>query len=63
MNQRVVVGLVAAFVTLADGSPAVAQRGRGESGAEYGWLSDYRQAKELAAQTGKPIMLVFRCIP
>lgn len=28
-----------------------------------GWLTDYRQAKDAAAKTGKPIFLVFRCVP
>jgi gamma-glutamylcysteine synthetase len=46
------------------GSPALAQRGLPtQAAARYGWLADYAQAKEQAKRTGKPIMLVFRCIP
>jgi ABC-type Fe3+ transport system substrate-binding protein len=55
--------LAAALVTLA-ASPAFAQRGgRGEDGSAYGWYSDYAAAKAEAKKTGKPLMVVFRCIP
>lgn len=30
---------------------------------QFGWLTDYPAAKALAAKTGKPILLVFRCDP
>jgi hypothetical protein len=49
----------AGFLVLANS--AFAQRG--PDAARHGWLSDYRQARDQARQTGKPIMLVFRCIP
>jgi hypothetical protein len=42
------------------------RRGRGlspQGAGRFGWLSSYREAKELAGQTGKPLMLVFRCVP
>jgi hypothetical protein len=46
---------------------AEAQRGRGgaspQEAVRQGWLSDYGQARDRARQTGKPIMLVFRCVP
>jgi hypothetical protein len=47
-------------------SPALAQRGRRPSPFELGrngWLTDYRQAREAARESGKPIFLVFRCVP
>ena len=34
-----------------------------ESGDEFGWLSDYQEARHLAKKTGMPIMVVFRCFP
>ncbi len=51
-----IVGLMA--------SPALAQRGRRSfDPGRNGWLTDYRQAREAARQSGKPILLVFRCVP
>jgi len=35
---------------------------RGDA-ARYGWLSDFTQAKELARKTGKPLLVVLRCVP
>lgn len=43
-------------------SSAWAQRGRDDSAA-FGWTSDYSSAKAMAKKTGKPLMVVFRCIP
>ena len=38
--------------------------GRGQREArEYGWLTNYRAAKDEARKSGKPIMVVFRCVP
>jgi len=31
------------------------------SAAEPRWLSDYAEARKLAARTGKPLFVVFRC--
>jgi hypothetical protein len=30
---------------------------------EKGWLSDWGSAKAQAQQTGKPLMVIFRCDP
>jgi hypothetical protein len=64
--KKVWSGLVVLAVTGLTAHPALAQRGRGVSPQEVarnGWLSDYRQAKDVASKTGKPILLVFRCVP
>jgi hypothetical protein len=68
----------AAVVLLAAGVAGVAverapAQGRGgrpgfvrperETGAEHGWLNDYAEARDLARKTGKPLMVVFRCVP
>jgi len=49
------------FVT----TPVEAQPGRrGEvNAARHGWLSDYRAGREQAKKTGKPLMVVIRCVP
>lgn len=41
-----------------------AQGPRNDNAARnHGWLTNYPEALKVARQTGKPIMLVFRCIP
>jgi hypothetical protein len=43
-----------------------APRGRGSTERERagnGWFVNYSQARNAARATGKPIMLVFRCVP
>ena len=48
-------------------TPLLAQRGRDRRGdpqaARYGWLSDLEQGKVRARQSGKPLMVVLRCVP
>lgn len=39
------------------------QRRGVESGIEFGWLTDYQEALQVARTTGKPLMVVFRCFP
>lgn len=49
-------------------SSAVAQK-KGKSGggeaeaAKHGWLFSLAQGKTLAEKTGKPLMVVMRCVP
>lgn len=65
MRRWLIGGLMLTLMGLMS-SPAFAQKGRGSSAmqaARHGWLSDYRQAREVARKTGKPILLEFRCIP
>jgi hypothetical protein len=58
------VVLALAGVVLSDSS-VLAQPGRrrGESGARYGWLSSLAEGKRQVAATGKPLMVVLRCVP
>lgn len=54
------------LILLALLAPALAQAQgpRDENSArKHGWLSNYPEALKAARNTGKPIMLVFRCIP
>ena len=39
------------------------RRGRFGDASRYGWRSSYRDAKAEARKTGKPLMVVFRCVP
>ena len=44
-------------------APLLAQpRGR-EDGARFGWLSSLEEGKSQARKTGKPLMVVVRCVP
>jgi hypothetical protein len=64
--SRLPLSLIVVAVAGLTAGPVFAQPGRGPSPREVvgnGWLSDYQQAKDRALQSGKPIMLVFRCIP
>jgi hypothetical protein len=64
--KNVLIGLLASTIAALSAGPASAQRGRGLSqfeAASHGWLFDYRKAKDLARQTDKPLMVVFRCVP
>lgn len=57
--------LAAVLLPLVAPALASAQPGRrgGESGFEYGWLASYEAGLAAARRSGKPLMVVFRCIP
>jgi hypothetical protein len=55
---------ISAFALVAFLSPMIhAQPGRDGNAGRYGWLSDLRSGKEQAKKTGKPMMVVLRCVP
>ena len=66
MISRFTVCLALAFVALSD-APSMAQfRGRGRGGppaGPYGWLSSLEAGKARARDSGKPLMVVIRCVP
>jgi len=64
MRGPVVAVLALAGVVIGDAS-AWAQRGRfGEqSAARNGWLFSLSEGRRQARQTGKPLMVVLRCVP
>ncbi len=62
MAMRVVL-LALGVVALAD-APLRAQPRRGDQqAAEYGWISNLDEGKRLARTSGKPLMVVLRCVP
>ena len=63
MNSRLAVFLALGAVALADTSVLAQRRGRGEPGGRYGWLSSLAAGKAQARQSGKPLMVVVRCVP
>jgi hypothetical protein len=64
MNYRCTALTALVLTALAAGS-ALAQRTRGGDPdvARHGWLSNFEEAKLQARKTGKPLMVVLRCVP
>ena len=63
--NRGLLCLVAFGFLLAAQKPVQAQPpGRGDAvAAKYGWISDLDDGFAQAAKSGKPLMVVFRCVP
>ena len=58
------VGLIALLFAGLSVTPALAQRGRvRDDAARYGWSDDLPAAMKEAKRTGKPVVVVLRCIP
>ena len=60
------IGIVLALVVLFSiDTTATAQgkRGRDQDAVRYGWLPSLAEGKAQARKTGKPIMVVMRCVP
>ena len=56
-------GIVAlGFLLLADG-PLSAQGRRDQDAAKYGWVPSLTEGKAQAKKSGKPLMVVLRCVP
>ena len=66
MNRGIATLLALGFLALS-GSPLLAQfrpGPRGETdGGRYGWLSSLEEGKSQAQKSGKPLMVVVRCVP
>ncbi len=57
--------LLASALALATYAPAAAQFRRDDDSeaVKHGWLSSLAAGKEQARQTGRPMMVVIRCVP
>jgi hypothetical protein len=62
MKSPSVVFLALGVVALTDAS-LMAQRGRGEPASRYGWISSLEAGKTEARKSGKPLLVVIRCVP
>ena len=62
-HAAIAPSMFAILATLIATPVAEAQRGRMGSPTQNGWLGDYRSGKEEARKTGKPLMVVIRCVP
>jgi hypothetical protein len=69
MFMRASIAAVLVIAALAFGADdARAQfkgKGKGKAGSagRYGWLSSLQAGKSQALKTGKPMMVVIRCVP
>jgi hypothetical protein len=65
MKGGLSVLLALGFVALADVPlPAQAPEERGEAVAvKHGWLTSLEEGKAQARKSGKPLMVVLRCLP
>ncbi len=64
MKRGVVACLALGLVALADAPLQAQPGGRGNmQAAQFGWLSSLAAGKSEARRTGKPLMVVLRCIP
>ena len=54
------IGILFSINTTATAQP---KRGRDQDAARYGWLPSLAEGKVQAKKTGKPIMVVMRCVP
>ena len=62
--RTLTVGFIALLLGGLSVSPAFAQRGRvRDDAARYGWTDDLPAALKEAKRTGKPVVVVLRCIP
>ena len=55
--------LALGMVVLADASLLAQPRRGDQAAAEYGWHFSLEQGKALARASGKPLMVVVRCVP
>ena len=68
MKNSSIALLTLAVLFLSDSSATAQPRGRGPRRGEvaagrYGWLSSLEAGKVQARQSGKPLMVVIRCVP
>ncbi len=66
MNSRLVPVLALGHLVLSTASLPAQRPGlrRGdEAAAQFGWLSTLEEGKDQARKTGKPMMVVIRCVP
>jgi hypothetical protein len=63
MNRVLLTGLALASLTFSLDSATAQQRDRANAALANGWELNYEAGLETARRTGKPLMVVFRCVP
>ena len=63
MKSRIVTVLALGIIAGSGGSVMSQGKGGDANGARYGWLSSLEEGKSQSRNTGKPLMVVVRCVP
>lgn len=65
MNSRSAIFLALGFLALSDAGVSAQPGGprRGDPALRYGWLFSLEEGKAEARRSGKPLMVVLRCVP
>lgn len=63
MKTAVIACVALGAVLMADAPLQAQRRGRDEDAVKHGWLSSLQEGKSQARKTGKPLMVVLRCVP
>ncbi len=66
--SRLARGMLALALVVSLNGPSVFAQRQAENewridAKEHGWRLDYKQARQEAKRSGKPMMVVIRCIP
>jgi hypothetical protein len=62
--RSLTVGLIALALWGLDAAPVSAQKGKvRDEAVRYGWTEDLSAAMKEAKRTGKPVIVILRCIP
>ena len=57
------IAVVLALGVFAGSNGPLPAQGRDANAGKYGWLSSLEEGKAQARKTGKPLMVVIRCVP
>jgi len=63
MKSRIVTLLALGLFAASGGSVLPQGKGGDANAVRYGWLSSLEEGKKQARQSGKPLMVVIRCVP
>jgi hypothetical protein len=65
MHHRIAAGFALGLLAIAASSVDAQFKGKGGdvSRAQYGWLSSLQEGKAQTNKSGKPMMVVIRCVP
>lgn len=63
MKSRIVTVIALGIIAGSGGSVLPQNKGGDANAARYGWLSSLEEGKMQARESGKPLMVVIRCVP
>lgn len=63
MRSGIITCVALGAVLLIDPPLQAQRRGRDQDAVKHGWLSSLQEGRSQARQSGKPLMVVLRCVP